>query len=423
MLFISSRNKNLKYSLSDCIKLGLAKDGGLFIPEYFPKINLNDFNVKMKIPDFAAMVLNGFFENDILQNKLSEICDQAFSFPIPLNRINESTFILDLCKGPTLSFKDFGARFLAECLSKINNKNKVTIMVATSGDTGSAVASAFYKKESINVIILYPKGKVSKKQEQQLACWDSNILSFAVNGTFDDCQKLVKEAFQDEWWQNEMHISSANSINIGRLLPQIVYYAYSSYQFFSLYNKKPNYIIPTGNLGNATAAFWAREMGFPINEISLSTNDNKVICDYLSSGTYIPQKSILTLANAMDVGNPSNFERLSHLFPTYELFKKNIMAISVDNIKISQTIQEVYNKYNYIICPHTATSFYVKNKLNLDPSIVVSTADPCKFDDIIEPIILDKVPISEELKKLINKKLSFINIEPNLTELKNNINK
>lgn len=423
MLFMSSRNKTLKYSLSECIKLGLANDGGLFVPEYFPKIDLNDFNFNMKIPDFAEIVLQGFFENDPLQKKLSEICSQAFSFPIPLNRINESTFILDLCKGPTLSFKDFGARFLAECLTRINDKSKVTIMVATSGDTGSAVASAFYKKENINVIILYPKGKVSKKQEQQLACWDSNILSFAVNGTFDDCQKLVKDAFQDEWWQNEMHISSANSINIGRLLPQIVYYAYSSYQFFSLYHTKPNYIIPSGNLGNATAAFWAREMGFPIHDISLSTNENKVICDYLSSGTYLPQKSILTLANAMDVGNPSNFERLSHLFPSFEVFKNNITAVSVDNKKISQTILEVYKQSQYILCPHTATAFYIRNKLNSNPSIVVSTADPCKFDDIIEPIILDKVPISDELKKLLNKKLSFIDIEPNLTEIKNNINK
>ncbi|WP_397601674.1 hypothetical protein [Silvanigrella sp.] len=220
-----------------------------------------------------------------------------------------------------------------------------------------------------------------------------------------------------------MHISSANSINIGRLLPQIVYYAYSSYQFFSLYHTKPNYIIPSGNLGNATAAFWAREMGFPIHDISLSTNENKVICNYLSSGTYLPQKSILTLANAMDVGNPSNFERLSHLFPSFEVFKNNITAVSVDNKKISQTILEVYKQSQYILCPHTATAFYIRNKLNSNPSIVVSTADPCKFDDIIEPIILDKVPISDELKKLLNKKLSFIDIEPNLTEIKNNINK
>ncbi len=333
--------------------------------------------------------------------------------------------MLNLCCGPTLSFKDFGARFLAECIHSLSTQFKTTIMVATSGDTGSAVASAFYEKENIQVILLYPKGKVSKKQEHQLNCWDKNILSLAVDGTFDDCQKLVKDAFNNNFFKNTMRLSSANSINIGRLLPQICYYAYTSVKYVAQYKTAPGFIIPTGNLGNATAAFWAKEMGFPIREIVLSTNENKVLEDYISTGDYKPRKSILTLANAMDVGNPSNFERLASLFPTYELFKKNVSVTSVSNKQIEETIKDVFNQYNTIICPHTATAFYARKQLSNSqnnsvdsPWIVVSTADPCKFDDIIEPIIQKKVPLAPQMEELLIRDVQYKNIAPNLEEVK-----
>jgi threonine synthase len=418
MRFLSSRNKSINKSLSESIKLGLANDGGLFIPEYFPKIDLDKIKTDIKYTEFAITILKGFFEGDPLYENLRDICHNAFTFPVPLQKINSDTFILDLCNGPTLSFKDFGARFLAECLSNMPRQDKSTIMVATSGDTGSAVASAFYKKKNTNIIILYPKGKISKKQEHQIACWDSNILSLAVNGTFDDCQKMVKDAFQDPWWQNEMSISSANSINIGRLLPQIIYYAFTSFQYYSLSKEKPGFVIPTGNLGNATAAYWAKEMGFPIREIVLATNENKVIGDFLLTGEYIPQQSKSTLANAMDVGNPSNFERLFHLFPSYDLFKQNVNSVSVSDPIIKETIQNAYQNNKIIICPHTATAFYVRKQLNSKSWIVVSTANPCKFDDIIEPLINNKVPMASQLKEIFDKPLKINAIEPSLNGIK-----
>ena len=224
------------------------------------------------------------------------------------------------------SFKDFGAHFLAECLNTLTNCKK-TILVATSGDTGSAVASAFYGKLNYRVIILYPDGQISAKQEHQMTCWDRNIFAFAVNGNFDQCQQLVKSAFCDPIWQSSEGLSSANSINIGRLLPQITYYASSSLKFYRKYGKKPGFIIPSGNLGNATAAFWAKAIGFPIREIVLATNANQVITDYLNSGSYQSRQSITTVANAMDVGDPSNLERLNHLFDSFKRSERKCDSI------------------------------------------------------------------------------------------------
>ncbi|WP_186644024.1 threonine synthase [Fluviispira vulneris] len=417
MHYISTRNKNKLYSLSEALQKGLAEDGGLFIPEYFPKVNLTDYNSQMSYIDFAEKLLQNFFKNDILEKNLREICANAFIFPVKIETIDSNTQMLDLCQGPTLSFKDFGARFLAECLNKISHKNKSTIMVATSGDTGSAVASAFYKKENTQVIVLYPKGKISEKQEKQITCWGKNILSLAVLGTFDDCQRLVKQAFNENWWQNVMNISSANSINIGRLLPQMIYYAYSSFAYFNKNKTSVGFIIPTGNLGNATAAYWAKEMGFPIREISLATNENRVINDYIESGVFSPRKSVLTLANAMDVGNPSNFERLSQLFQDYSIFKKNVSSISVSNVEIKQTIGNFYNNYKRIICPHTATGFFVRKNKSAHSWIVVSTADPCKFDDIIEPIIQEKIPIPEQMQNLLNRESMHWEVKAELSDI------
>jgi threonine synthase len=250
MYFISTRNKDIRKTLSQAIQSGLADDGGLFVPEYFPQVDLQKFIPDLMYPEFAKKILHTFFLNDPLDEKLLQLCNDAFMFPIPLKKLNSNTFILELFHGPTSSFKDFGARFLAECLNVISEGQKTTIMVATSGDTGSAVASAFYKKLNINVIILYPDKKISERQQHQITCWDNNILALAVDGTFDDCQNLVKNAFQDQWCKKHWHLSSANSINIGRLLPQIIYYAYSSLKFYHQYKIFPSFIVPTGNLGN-----------------------------------------------------------------------------------------------------------------------------------------------------------------------------
>lgn len=418
MYFVSTRNKEIRKTLSQAIHHALADDGGLFVPEYLPKVDLQQFTPDLTYPDFAQKILQPFFVDDPLAGKLSQLCNDAFVFPLPLKKINDNTFMLELFHGPTSSFKDFGARFLAECLNVMSAQQKTTIMVATSGDTGSAVASAFYQKSNINVIILYPDKQISDRQQHQITCWDNNILALAVDGTFDDCQHLVKTAFQDSWWQTNMHLSSANSINIGRLLPQIVYYAYSSVQFYHRYKIFPGFIVPTGNLGNATAGYWAKMMGFPIRDIVIATNANKVISDYLDTGEYHPRKSIQTLANAMDVGNPSNFERLQHLFNTHDAFKHNVKAISVNDDEIRQTIKDIYTQYSIIICPHTATSCFARQQLSAQPWIVVATADPSKFETIIEPIIETKVPIAPQLKALLNKPTLILKVGKKLEDVK-----
>jgi threonine synthase len=413
MYYISTRKQTKPSMLSNAITKGLAPDGGLFIPKQLPIIDWQGWSTTLSYPAFSAQLLYPFFEQDSLAPQLSTLLIDTFTFPIPLKKLDDTTFVLELFHGPTASFKDFGARFLARCLEAIPGCQK-TILVATSGDTGSAVASAFYHSHQHRVIILYPKGQISPVQEQQLTCWDDNILAIAVCGNFDECQQLVKSAFQQQSLSN---LSSANSINIGRLLPQMTYYAYTSVQFYQKHHMSPGFIIPSGNLGHATAAYWAQAMGFPIREIVLSTNANTVLSDYLSSGDYTARPSIRTLANAMDVGNPSNFERLQYLFPTFEKFKQHVRAISVTDTEIGHTMQTIYQCFQYISCPHTATAFYARKKLNAQPWIVVSTADPSKFSTVIEPIIQTTVPMSANLRMLLNRKTTKIEINPMLSEL------
>lgn len=414
MDFISTRNKEIRKSISEALHAGLAEDGGLFLPEYIPQITLDNFSEDLSYSQFAKQVVQDFFQGDTLYEHLPELCHNAFSFPVPLTELNTNTYLLELFHGPTLSFKDFGARFLAECLNRIDAHGKTTIMVATSGDTGSAVASAFYDKDNVDVIILYPKGLISQRQEQQIACWGKNIHALAVKGTFDDCQLLVKSAFHDPHWQKQFTLSSANSINIGRLIPQITYYAYSSMLFYRQHHHAAGYIVPTGNLGNATAGYLAKLMGFPIREIVLATNANRVIPDFLHSGVYTPQTSITTLANAMDVGNPSNFERLQALYPTFTLLKQNVNAFSVSDNEIQNTIKTIYTQYNKIICPHTATGCFVRQQLSSQPWIVVATADPSKFNTIIEPLIDGKMPTPPQLQELLAKPMHIIDVEKSL---------
>lgn len=417
MNYISTRDQSVSLTLSAAIQQGLAKDGGLFVPERMPAIDYAHFLADMSYSEFAHKLLEVFFKTDKLAESLPTICQRTFDFPVPLKQLNDNTFALELFHGPTSSFKDFGARFLAECLGATADCKK-TILVATSGDTGSAVASAFYRKKHYRVIILYPDGQISAKQERQITCWDDNIFAFAVNGNFDQCQHLVKSAFANPYWQS-LGIGSANSINIGRLLPQLTWYAYTSLQFYKKFTHKPGFIIPSGNLGNATAAFWAKAMGFPIREIVLATNANKVIPEYLHSGLYQPAPGITTFANAMDVGNPSNIERLNHLFPSFNHFKDNVSAVSVTDEEIKQTIKNIYEQYNYIICPHTATAFHVRQQLDKQAWIIAATADACKFDELIEPLINTKVPIAPQLQQLLDRPNKITRVAASLDAIKN----
>lgn len=419
MEFISTRGKSPSVNASTAIFTGLAPDGGLYVPKRFPDIKISE-KYKTNYADFAAEIIQPFFEGDPLFNEIPSVCSQSFSFDVPLHWMNDEQAVLELFHGPTAAFKDFGARFLANIMEKLQSgkKRDLTILVATSGDTGSAVASAFHNKKGIQVKVLYPEGRVSKRQEKQLTCWNNNITSYCVRGNFDDCQKMVKTAFLSEELAEDWDLSSANSINLGRLLPQIVYFYYSSLLFKDKTGKQPVIIIPSGNVGNAVGAYWAQAIGAPVEKIVLAVNSNKTIPDFIESGDYRPRPGIATIANAMDVGDPSNMERLRNLFPEHKKIIENMDAVSVSDDLIRDTIRKVYNEYNYIMCPHTAAAAWVRdNFYSHEPGIVVSTAHPAKFETVVESEIGLSVDIPDSLNEMMKIESTFNRIDPDLNQL------
>jgi threonine synthase len=419
MQFISTRKQAKPVTASKAILQGLAEDGGLYVPESFPTLRALPVGEISSYPEFAYEMLAPFFQGDALQGDLADICVDAFDFPIVLHPLANERCVLELFHGPTCAFKDFGARFLACSMERLLEKHgrKLTILVATSGDTGGAVAAAFYGRKGITVKVLFPKGRVSQRQKQQLTCWGGNIQSYEVDGSFDDCQKMVKQAFMDKSLSS-WGLSSANSINLGRLLPQSVYYAYAAYLFQASYGKRPIFIVPSGNVGNCTGAYWAHMMGAPIQRISLAVNANRTMVDYLETGIYKPHPSVQTLANAMDVGAPSNMERLLSLYPDFDQFQRMVSATSVSDEEIKETITATYQECGYILCPHTATAEYVRRtKFASDPTIIVSTAHPAKFNTIVEPLIGTPVPVPPALQRLLDKPTQYTDIGTDYHEL------
>lgn len=428
MLFHSTRNTAQRVSLSDAIAQGIAPDGGLYIPDSLPKFTPADFDGLTALDEIATKLIAPFAAGDALGNSLAEICREAFNFPAPLVELHGTpgkAHVLELFHGPTSAFKDFGARFLAACMQRIRANQaahrKLTILVATSGDTGGAVAAAFHRRPGIEVGVLYPKGLVSERQAQQLACWGDNVRTFSVHGNFDACQRMVKEAFADASLSQSHELSSANSINVGRLLPQMVYYVRSSLEVWRRSGKPANFIIPSGNLGNSMACIWARAMGLPIGEIVLATNANRTIVDFLDSGDWQPRHSVATLASAMDVGNPSNMERLRALYDFAQI-KQQVSAHSVDDAAIRARIKHDVQALQQVWCPHTATAAEVYWKLPADKLaqewVLVSTAHPAKFNDIVEPLISRAVPVPPALAKLLSLPRHETEIPPQLAALR-----
>ncbi|MDP9011453.1 MAG: threonine synthase [Pseudomonadota bacterium] len=422
--FVSSRGGAPAVTLSEAIRQGLAPDGGLYIPTRLPSVEVRSCTGLTRLPDLARASLGGFFAGDPLQSRLAEIADAALDLAAPTTPVTacaERLFALELFHGPTAAFKDFGARFLAESLQRLEagSPQPLTILVATSGDTGGAVAAAFHLRPWVRIVILYPKGLVSPRQEQQLTCWGDNVISLRIDGTFDDCQRLVKEAFVDLALRAKHRFSSANSINIGRLLPQMVYYIASSLDVERRTGAKPCYIIPAGNLGNAFAAVWARALGFPIGRIILAHNANRTVPEYLHTGEWQPRASIPTLASAMDVGNPSNMERIRALYPTADAVREQLSADSVDDATIRARIGEDFMHYGREWCPHTATAAEVYSRLSAaerraHPWVVVATAHPAKFNEVVEPIIGKPVAIPEALNRLLRMPRHFLDLPPTL---------
>jgi len=406
--YCSTKNEREKISFSRAVLEALATDGGLFVPEFFPRIQWKTWKPIDNFQKIAANVLKCFLGEEF-SNNIDELCQNSFRFPLKLKFLDDHLYVLELFHGPTCAFKDFGACFLSSAFDLIFQKRELTepytILVATSGDTGSAVASAFMDNPSTQILLLFPEGQVSERQKQQLTCWGKNIFSLSVRGNFDDCQRLVKSAFLDPQWKKRFLLTSANSVNIGRLLPQVAYYVYASLQHYWNRGTHVSFVVPTGNMGNALAAFYAKTMGFPIDQIVLATNANKTIVDYFKNKIWNPRKSIKTLANAMDVGNPSNIERLFHLYNRKhkEIFSHSYVK-SVENFEIKQTIQRIYQRFGEFICPHTATAFSVWQDMT-DHSkdwIIVSTAHPAKFHDIIEPILNQSLPVPVSLEKMLD---------------------
>ncbi|TWI06134.1 threonine synthase [Luteimonas cucumeris] len=392
MKFPSIRGIARPASIDEALAAGLASDGGLYVPERFPKSALS--GPPTTLAETAQAVLAPYFEDSSLREQLGDICAHAYSFPAPLRPLKgEGDWLLELFHGPTAAFKDYAARFLAEALSRLRGDDAppTTIIVATSGDTGAAVASAFHRRPGLNVVILYPDGRVSPRQAHGLGCWGDNVRAFRVDGSFDDCQRLAKQALSDEALRRERPLSSANSISLGRLLPQTAYYAHAALQFRAAHDAPLNFIVPTGNLGNACAAYVAKRMGLPISEIRLATNANDVLPRFFAGADYQPQATRATLANAMDVGAPSNFERLRHWYGDDDALRADFTAEPVDDDAIRGTIREAPRRHGIVPCPHTATGLHLLEHLRAEgdarPWVVVATAHPAKFENIVEPLV------------------------------------
>ena len=415
MKYYSTNNKNIKSSFKDSVIKGLAPDKGLFFPEKIPQLrkeflnNLSDYSLQ----DIGFEVASAFIEDEIPATDLRKIVDETLSFDIPLVEVEKDIYSLELFHGPTCAFKDVGARFMAQCLGYFTKetKDKITILVATSGDTGSAVASGFYGIEGIDVVILYPAGKVSEIQEMQLTGMDKNITALKVDGTFDDCQNLVKSAFMDLELKEKINLSSANSINIARLIPQSFYYFHAISQLNG--NNKPVvFSVPSGNYGNITAGLLGKSIGLNIDKFVASSNVNKIVPDYLETGNFFPKPSIETISNAMDVGDPSNFARILALYNhNHENIKKDIYGCHFTDDETRSTIKSISEKTGYILDPHGAVGYlglkkYLQNNNAL--GIFLETAHPGKFAETVQNEIKSEVGIPVRLKEYLTKGKKYI---------------
>jgi threonine synthase len=411
MKLYSTKNPTKFVSLKEAVFKGLPQDNGLFMPEYIPQLdtdfikNLKDYSFQSIAYTVAKTLIGGV----IPDKDLKKLVEQSMNFSAPVVTLDDSTHVLELFHGPSLAFKDFGARFMAQLMSYFNKRNKreLVILVATSGDTGGAVAAGFYKTLGIKVVILYPSGKVSMLQEKQLTTLGENITALEVEGTFDDCQALVKLAFLDKELTKKIRLSSANSINIARLIPQSFYY-FEAFKQVNSNNKPVVFSIPSGNFGNLTAGLFAKKMGLPISKFIAATNANSVVPKYLATGDYKPTSSVPTLSNAMDVGNPSNFARMLDLYSsTWNIMKKDIVGYAYDDSATKKAMREVKLKFNYIIDPHGAVGYLALKdyqKENDVVGVILETAHPAKFLDDVESILEQKIDIPERLASLANKK-------------------
>jgi threonine synthase len=397
MKYYSTRDIERKspFSLKDAAFAGLAPDGGLFVPESIPQVDMAEVErlAAVSYADMATYLAQIIFD-DIPADDMSRLVRDSNDFPIRLNSVADGLFNLELFHGPTYAFKDFGARFMGRMLGYLNDGEPITILAATSGDTGSAVAHGFYNVDNVRVVVLFPEGKVSPLQEAQMTTLGGNIFPLKVAGNFDDCQRLVKSMFQDRELRSKVRITSANSINLLRWIPQSFYYFYAYCQWKKATGKDyPTVVVPSGNYGNLAAGMLAKRMGLPIKDFIAASNANDVVPEYLQTGVYRPRASVRTVANAMDVGAPSNFERMMWLCNSqYDAMLAEMRGYSCTDQQIKDAVAEIYNEYGYISDPHSAVG-YLATKYFASDGFWLSTAHAAKFCEVIE----DAVGIMPEL--------------------------
>lgn len=411
MNYYSLNHKAPKSSFKDAVIKGIAPDRGLYFPESITPLPKSFFDnlEALSYSEIAFETIKQFVSPEIPEAVLKTIVEETLAFDFPVVNLNENISTLELFHGPTMAFKDVGARFMARCLGYFNQNNdkEVTVLVATSGDTGGAVANGFLGVKGVNVVILYPSGKVSDIQEKQLTTLGQNIKALEVNGTFDDCQDMVKTAFLDEDITSQMQLTSANSINVARWLPQLFYFIFAYKQLHKKYDDIV-FSVPSGNFGNICAGMMAQQLGLPVTHFVAANNANNVVTRYLISQLYEPKPSVQTISNAMDVGAPSNFIRIQEIYKnSFNTIKDNVSSYSFSDEETKAAMLEMYNKFNYVADPHGAVGYLgCKAYLKENPKahcVFLETAHPTKFLDVVEAVIKEKQPLPEQIQSVMGK--------------------
>jgi threonine synthase len=425
MKYYSLNRKAPEATFKEAVINGIAPDKGLYFPVNRKPLDKGFFDriEQLSNEEIGFRLIQQFVDGEIPDQILKEIIKETLCFDFPLVKIYPDVFALELFHGPTMAFKDVGARFMARCLSYFNQyeNDEVTVLVATSGDTGGAVASGFLGVKGVKVVILYPSKKVSEVQEKQLTTLGQNITALEVDGTFDDCQAMVKNAFMDASINDKINLTSANSINVARWLPQMFYFAFA-YKQLEDKEKKLAIAVPSGNFGNICAGMMAQQLGLPIDHFIAATNSNRVVPNYLETGNYVPSRSVQTISNAMDVGDPSNFVRIQQIYnDDLSLLRENLSSSSFSDDQTRKAMESVYNQTGYILDPHGAVGFlglesYRKNNPNTR-GIFLETAHPVKFLEVIEPVIQQKIDYPPQILKVIDKEKVSVRIS-DYSELK-----
>ncbi|ABV35788.1 Threonine synthase [Shewanella sediminis HAW-EB3] len=418
---------NLKHpqqvvNFTQALKLGLGKDRGLFFPKQIPVLDDIEALLAMPFVERCKKVLGAWLSSELGQDRVDTLVEKAFNFELSLAKADDKRYCLELFHGPTLAFKDFGARFMAQCLNELASDEKISILTATSGDTGAAVADAFFGLDNIQVVVLYPKGKISLLQEKMFTTLGDNIHTVSVESDFDACQDLVKRAFEDSDVRDGLHLNSANSINISRLLAQICYYFEAVAQFKREHKQDPVIAVPSGNFGNLTAGLFAKAMGLPVKRFVAATNSNDTVPRYLDQGDWLPHATVATMSNAMDVAEPSNWPRVEAIVDAMSWSLSDITGVALSESDTSEALKEL-NRAGYLSEPHAAIA---AQALTLtmsddDKGIFLGTAHPAKFKEVVESELSIEVPLPPALAAVADKDILSATLEADFTELKSHL--